>query len=73
MIYSYKQGRGMTSSDIIKKLKKDGWTLKSVRGSHHKFEKGGRTVIVPHPKKHVPVGTAHQILKQAGLKQEVVL
>jgi predicted RNA binding protein YcfA (HicA-like mRNA interferase family) len=67
-IHGYEQGECMTSSDIIKKLKKDGWTLKSVRGSHHKFEKDGRTVIIPHPKKYVPVGTAHQILKQAGLK-----
>ena len=58
----------MKSSDIIKKLKRAGWVLKSIRGSHHKFTMNGKSVVVPHPKKDVPIGTARQILKQAGLK-----
>ena len=54
----------------MKKLKKAGWKLEHVRGSHHKFKnpKTGKTVIVPHPKKDLPTGTAQAILKQAGLK-----
>lgn len=51
-------------------LKDDGWTLKSIEGSHHHFvhpTKEGK-VTVPHPKKDLPKGTLNSILKQAGLK-----
>ena len=58
----------MSSQELIKKLKADGWELASARGSHHKFKKNGRSVVVPHPKKDLPKGTANQILKDAGLK-----
>ncbi len=54
------------SAKIIKKLKLDGYELISVRGSHHKLKKGARTIIVPHPKKDLPLGTARAIAKQAG-------
>lgn len=60
----------MTSSDLIKILKEDGWILKEVRGSHNHFIhplKSGK-VTVPHPKKDLPIGTVNSILKQAGLK-----
>ncbi len=59
----------MDSKNIIKMLNKDGWKLVSIRGSHHKFEKGGKIVIVPHPKKDMPLGTYKSILKMAGLKK----
>ena len=56
-----------TDSDrIIRRLKDDGFVPISVKGSHHKFRKDGKTVIVPHPKKDLPVGTARNIAKQAG-------
>ncbi len=54
------------SRNIIKKLKETGFVEVSVRGSHHKFRKGGKIVIVPHPKKDLPYGTAKSIAKQAG-------
>jgi len=54
------------SSKIIKRLKKEGFELISIAGSHHKFRKDGVTVIVPHPKKDLPVGTARSIAKQVG-------
>lgn len=54
------------SRKIIEKLKSDGFELVSVKGSHHKFRKGDKTVIVPHPKKDLPRGTARSIAKQAG-------
>jgi predicted RNA binding protein YcfA (HicA-like mRNA interferase family) len=60
----------MNSRTIIKKLKKDGWKLVNVRGSHHQFkhpEKKGR-VTVKHPAKDIPKGTLNSIKKQAGLK-----
>lgn len=58
------------SRKIIKRLKDEGFAEVSVRGSHHKFRKadddGVKTVIVPHPKKSLPLGTAKSIAQQAG-------
>ena len=54
------------SREIVKRLKTEGFQLVSVRGSHHKFRKGRITVVVPHPKKGLPVGTARTIAKRVG-------
>ncbi|UGX88108.1 MULTISPECIES: type II toxin-antitoxin system HicA family toxin [unclassified Phyllobacterium] len=54
------------SRKIIKRLKDEGFELVSVSGSHHKFRKGTLTLIVPHPKKDLPIGTARSIAKDAG-------
>lgn len=59
------------SRKIIKRLKADGFELVAVAGSHHKFRKGSKTVIVPHPKKDLPLGTARAIAKQAGWTEEL--
>lgn len=55
------------SRKILAALKAAGFEVVSVRGSHHKLRKGDRTVIVPHPKKDLPTGTARAIYVQAGL------
>lgn len=54
------------SKRIVARLRRDGFELVSVRGSHHKFRKGDVTVIVPHPKKDLPIGTARAIARDAG-------
>jgi predicted RNA binding protein YcfA (HicA-like mRNA interferase family) len=54
------------SRKIIQRLTAEGWELISVRGSHHKFGRDGRSVIVPHPKKDLPTGTARAIAKFVG-------
>lgn len=59
-------GMEKDSRKIIQRLKVEGYELVSVSGSHHKFRKDGKTVIVPHPKKDLPLGTARAIVKQAG-------
>jgi len=40
------------------------------KGSHKKFRKGERTVIVPDPMKEIPLGTFASILRQSGLSKE---
>ncbi len=55
-----------SSRDIVKRLKAEGFELVSVRGSHHKFGKGTTIVVVPHPKKDLPSGTAQNIARQEG-------
>ena len=54
------------SRKIIQRLKDTGFELVAISGSHHKFRKKDKTVIVPHPKKDLPSGTARSIAKQAG-------
>lgn len=51
---------------IVKRLEADGWEHVGSKGSHAKFRKGNETVIVPHPKKDLPIGTARAIAKSAG-------
>ncbi len=54
------------SRKIVKRLKQEGFELVSVRGSHHKFRKGNIVLIVPHPEKDLPIGTARAIAKLVG-------
>lgn len=72
MCYNYNRikEKGMTSTEIIKKLKADGWIEVNVVGSHHQYKhptKPGR-VTVKHPCKDIPIGTQKSIEKQSGLK-----
>lgn len=60
--------KSLSSRDVIRMLRADGWELKSVEGDHHKFKhplKAGR-VIVTHPRKDIPTGTLRAIYRQAG-------
>lgn len=63
------QDAHMESRALISLLQADGFELVSVRGSHHKLRKGLRTVIVPHPRKHLPQGTVASIFRQAGWRK----
>jgi predicted RNA binding protein YcfA (HicA-like mRNA interferase family) len=56
------------SREIVRRLLGDGFVLVSTRGSHHKYRhvESGRTVILPHPRKDIPVGTVRSIYRQAG-------
>lgn len=57
----------MKSADVIKRLKRDGWELVRVKGSHHQFKKSGHGLVtVPHPKSEIPLPTLRSIYRQAG-------
>jgi predicted RNA binding protein YcfA (HicA-like mRNA interferase family) len=60
------------SRAIIQRLKQEGYELLSVAGSHHKFihRKLRRRVIVPHPKRDLPLGTVRAIYKDAGWQKD---
>jgi predicted RNA binding protein YcfA (HicA-like mRNA interferase family) len=60
----------MTSREIIKALKADGWYQVAQAGSHVQLKhpnKPGR-VTVPHPRKDIPAGTLRSIELQSGLR-----
>lgn len=60
-----------SSRELIGLIEAAGWVLVAVKGDHHQFKHPGRPgrVTIPHPRKDVPAGTAHSVLKQAGLKK----
>lgn len=60
----------MTSQEMIKFLKKNGFIVISQNGSHVKMRnpETGKTVIVPYHSKDLKKGMEQAILKQAGLK-----
>ena len=63
----------MNSKELIKILEKEGWVLRNVKGSHHIYShpnRGGH-ITVPHPKKDLGVGLVKNILKQAGVGNEI--
>ncbi len=62
--------RMYSSHKIIKVLLKNGFVFISQKGSHQKYKFGNKTVIVPHPKKEIPVGTFNSIVRQSGLSKE---
>ncbi|MFC2158201.1 type II toxin-antitoxin system HicA family toxin [Acidobacteriota bacterium] len=62
--------RLFSSREIIRILQNQGFIQVGQKGSHIKLKKEDQTVIVPHPKKEIPTGTYHSILRQSGLKKE---
>ena len=58
----------MNSREVISRLKKEGWELVNIRGSHHQYKHPSKInkITVPHPKKDLPIGTLKSIFKQAG-------
>ncbi|HPA71981.1 MAG TPA: type II toxin-antitoxin system HicA family toxin [Spirochaetota bacterium] len=59
-----------SSREIIAVLERNGFIFNSQKGSHCKYGKGNYVVIVPHPRKEIPAGTFHSILRQSGLKRD---
>ncbi len=60
----------LSSREVIQVLQKIRFVFISKKGSHKKFKKGNRTVIVPDPKREIPRGTFASILRQSGLNKE---
>ena len=62
----------MTPSEMEKLIKKDGWQLVAVEGSHHQYKhptKKGKVTIAFHSRpKDLDPWTVYRILRQAGLK-----
>ena len=58
----------MKDKDLLKLLKKNGWDIVRINGSHHVLQKNGQTTVVPIHGKDVPAGLLIAILKETGLK-----
>lgn len=62
--------KGPSSREIFRMLEAYGFIFKSQRGSHVKYVKENKTVMIPHPRKEMPYGTYLSILEQAGLTKD---
>lgn len=63
----------MNGKQVIEKLKKSGWTLARIEGSHHIMEKDGiaRSVPIPvHGTKDLGAGLLAKIQLQSGVKMK---
>jgi predicted RNA binding protein YcfA (HicA-like mRNA interferase family) len=56
------------SKRIIRRLESGGWVLVKTTGSHHKFKHPAHRhhIVVAHPVRNMPTGTARAIAKAAG-------
>ena len=59
----------MNGKELIKRLRKEGWALDRIKGSHHIYKKDGMLVAIPvHGHEDLPAGTLKHIIKHTGLK-----
>ena len=62
----------LSSHAFIDILTSNGFTFVSKRGSHAKYrDSKGHTVIVPHSRKDIPIGTIRSMIRQSGLPKEI--
>ncbi|MEO5913477.1 MAG: type II toxin-antitoxin system HicA family toxin [Luteolibacter sp.] len=58
----------LPSADFIRIPTSHHFEFVSKRDSHAKYQDShGHTVIVPHPRKDIPVGTLRSMIRQSGL------
>jgi len=61
----------MKVSEVLSKLKEDGWYLVATRGSHRQYKHGtkpGRVTVPGKPSDDIAPGTLNSIFKQTGWK-----
>ncbi|XJS09891.1 type II toxin-antitoxin system HicA family toxin [Aerococcaceae bacterium WGS1372] len=58
----------MKDKDLLKLLKKNGWELSRINGSHHILKKGNQREVIPVHGKDMKPGLLNAILKRTGLK-----
>lgn len=58
----------MRDKELLRLMKKQGWKIVRIQGSHHILQKDGMTEVVPVHGKEVPTGLLSKIVKRANLK-----
>jgi predicted RNA binding protein YcfA (HicA-like mRNA interferase family) len=62
----------LSSAAFLKILTSHGFSFVSQRGSHAKYrDSNGRTVVVPHPRKDIPIGTLRSMIRQSHLPESL--
>jgi predicted RNA binding protein YcfA (HicA-like mRNA interferase family) len=66
----------LTAADLLRALRRAGFTVERIKGSHHHLRHGERPtlrVVVPVHRGDLPAGTVAAILRQAGLTTDEFL
>jgi predicted RNA binding protein YcfA (HicA-like mRNA interferase family) len=59
----------MSGKEFVRLLKKNGWVLDRIKGSHHIMRKNGLSLSVPvHANEDLKPGILNSLKKQAGLE-----
>jgi predicted RNA binding protein YcfA (HicA-like mRNA interferase family) len=62
----------ISSEQFLKIIKAHDFNFISKSGSHAKYRNTqGKTVIVQHPRKDIPIGTLRSMIRQSGLPTEL--
>jgi len=62
----------ISSDAFLRILTAHGFRFVTQRGSHAKYRDDlGHMVIVPHPRKDIPIGTLRSMIRQSGLAKEL--
>jgi predicted RNA binding protein YcfA (HicA-like mRNA interferase family) len=58
----------MSSRDVMKALRANGWEHVATRGDHHQFKKNGVKVTLQHPVKDLSLRNIISIEKATGMR-----
>ena len=62
----------ISSQQFLKIISVHDFSFISQSGSHAKYRNSqGKTVIVPHPRKDIPIGTLRSMIRQTDLPKEL--
>ncbi|WP_298915388.1 type II toxin-antitoxin system HicA family toxin [uncultured Nostoc sp.] len=63
--------KSVSGKALCKILKRYGWNLKQISGSHHIYANKGVILSIPvYGNRDLPIGTLKGLLKDAGLTEE---
>jgi len=64
--------KSYSSRELIKVLRKNGWYLYEIHGSHYQFKHDNNKVkiTIPHPKKSLKIKLIKNVLKQAKINPQ---
>ena len=61
----------LSGKELVKMLRKDGWDMVRIKGSHHIMTKGSKTISIPvHGNQSLKKGIERKLLTLAGVKKK---
>ncbi len=58
----------MRDKELLRLMKKNGWKVVRIQGSHHIMQKDGKTEVIPIHGREVPSGLLNAILKRTKIR-----
>ena len=65
--------KAISGRELARVLERRGWQLIRVRGSHHLYGRGAERIVIPvHGNQTLKAGLQRDLMKQAGISDEVL-